>query len=124
MEPNEFAERHLVIGKRLQRIADGDTFFGYEPLKDDNYTRVLELEPGQTQEPLKGTLRQMSILYPSRYHALSYTWGLKDNVEFFARHNLWEALTALRHPMTNMTIWVDALCVDQENASERTFKCE
>lgn len=131
MEPKRFGERHLIIGKRLQRIADGDTSFAHEPLKGDNYTRILELEPGQTQEPLKGTLRQMSISSLSRYHALSYTWGGKeaaphiiwiDGVDCFVRHNLWEALKALRHPTTNITIWVDALCIDQENASERTVQ--
>jgi hypothetical protein len=131
MEPKRLEERRLVIGKLVQRIGHRDTSFTHEPLKADNDTRILELDPGQKQEPLKGSLQQVSISSPSHYHALSYTWGQKeaaphiiwiDGVECCVRHNLWEALKALRHPTTIITIWVDAICIDQENASERTIQ--
>ncbi len=124
-------ERHLLIGKLLRRIAEGDTSFAHEPLKTNSNIRLFELEPGKDQEPFKGSLKQVPISRLSAYHALSYTWGKKeaaphiiwiDDVECFVRQNLWEALNALRHPANKMVLWIDALCIDQENVFERSHQ--
>ncbi|KAE9368201.1 HET-domain-containing protein [Stipitochalara longipes BDJ] len=61
------------------------------------------------------------------YEALSYTWGnmyslrcIKMNGSPLAiTNNLGAALRRLRRPKESRAIWVDALCIDQENGEER-----
>lgn len=78
-----------------------------------------------------------------RYEALSYYWGLDDptipitiasyntsiprlsmaNIvqkKFWIRPNLHAALVQLRDPIHEVFLWVDALCIDQENIVEKT----
>jgi len=61
------------------------------------------------------------------YHALSYTWGDEDASHeillngqiFMIRKNLDNCLRAVRHPKTKIVLWVDAICIDQNNVLER-----
>jgi hypothetical protein len=67
------------------------------------------------------------------YTALSYTWGDEkaeediylDGKDFLIRRNLWSALHYLI-PFSRMAgwkhIWVDAICIDQDNDSERNVQ--
>jgi hypothetical protein len=57
-------------------------------------------------------------------------WGAEDSplqielngaiVEI--RNNLWQALHQLRHTVKTQTLWVDALCIDQDDTSERNHQ--
>ncbi|KAG6367047.1 hypothetical protein INS49_001229 [Diaporthe citri] len=48
----------------------------YTPLPGGRYTRVLELHPGAGDEPLRGTLSDVSLDDSSlEFEALSYVWG-------------------------------------------------
>ena len=62
------------------------------------------------------------------YEALSYEWGdpngprydiLLDGQPFTVRRNLWQALRCLRTEFGERTMWVDAICINQEDVSER-----
>jgi hypothetical protein len=61
------------------------------------------------------------------YHALSYTWGSSDETteivlngqRLIVRKNLDNALRAMRHPKLGITVWTDAICIDQTNIPER-----
>jgi len=62
------------------------------------------------------------------YNALSYTWGLASDPHypillngrtFYARENLWLALYGLQMRADPVVIWIDAICIDQENIPER-----
>jgi hypothetical protein len=62
------------------------------------------------------------------YDALSYTWGLAscphypillNGRTFLARENLWLALYQLQNTAEPVVIWIDAICIDQENTQER-----
>jgi hypothetical protein len=66
-----------------------------------------------------------------RYEALSYEWGdpngprydiLLDGQPFTVRRNLWHALRCLRTEFGGRTLWVDAICINQENVSERNHQ--
>ncbi|KAL2878227.1 hypothetical protein SGCOL_006478 [Colletotrichum sp. CLE4] len=62
------------------------------------------------------------------YHALSYTWGnTGDTVEIVVngqkmqvRRNLEQALRSIRSEKLAVSIWIDAVCIDQLNVAERT----
>jgi hypothetical protein len=65
------------------------------------------------------------------YEALSYCWGTGLATEeikmveptrddkFYVRPNLHAALKALRDPKQNIYLWVDAICINQENKMEK-----
>ncbi|KAF2467452.1 HET-domain-containing protein [Lindgomyces ingoldianus] len=61
------------------------------------------------------------------YEALSYTWGDKaiyEHIRINGRSlgitkNLYRALYNLRSQHTDRILWVDAICIDQANTSER-----
>lgn len=60
--------------------------------------------------------------------ALSYAWGDSgkhygiccNNEEFLVTSNLYEALQQIRSPTKTLILWIDAICIDQTNATERS----
>ncbi|KAI3395435.1 hypothetical protein diail_1298 [Diaporthe ilicicola] len=64
------------------------------------------------------------------YEALSYTWGGTEKTETIfvngtplgVTNNLYLALSYLRREETDRILWVDAICIDQGNAKERTHQ--
>ncbi|KAF5566803.1 het-domain-containing protein [Fusarium napiforme] len=61
------------------------------------------------------------------YEALSYTWGTSENKksisiddqELLITANCHSALVQLRDSFIERVLWVDAICIDQSNTSER-----
>lgn len=64
------------------------------------------------------------------YIALSYTWGpeeptaiiIVDNQLVRVRENLKNALQNIQSESEHIAIWIDALCIDQENDNEKTHQ--
>lgn len=64
------------------------------------------------------------------YDALSYTWGNSGksrelwigNSILPIGENLWAALMMLRHADSTRNIWVDAVCINQEDVKERNHQ--
>lgn len=77
------------------------------------------------------TLQNVSLDNISEFEALSYVWGdpgrklsiLLHNQEFEVTWNLAHALRHLRAAESNIlearTLWIDAICIDQQNINER-----
>jgi hypothetical protein len=79
--------------------------------------------------PLTGTLRVVSLETCPSFAALSYVWGrssspsdaiLCGNVEIEITSNCRDALRQLRQRYGSMTIWVDAICVNQKDEREKS----
>jgi hypothetical protein len=102
--------------------------FLYPPLDPTtDGIRLLILQPGK-----RGTIIQCGLVSTTfadnpTYDALSYEWGdgtqcraIRLNGEtVLVRENLGEALDALRDETTDKAVWVDFLCIDQTNTSEK-----
>ena len=70
------------------------------------------------------------------YEALSWCWGREDESKYIIIHkgqiayrkyikpNLFDALMALRHPEYHLYLWVDAICIDQDNLDEKNHQVE
>ncbi|KAJ8060060.1 hypothetical protein OCU04_011669 [Sclerotinia nivalis] len=98
-----------------------------------NSTRLLRLMPHENENaeitcrlfvyPLHDSIRGGTHLY----EALSYAWGGTDNSRsisvngqnLIVRENLHAALSRLRDPVLERIIWIDAICINQEDPKER-----
>ncbi|RMJ18164.1 hypothetical protein CDV36_002119 [Fusarium kuroshium] len=91
--------------------------------------RMLHLEPGWGSTPISCTIHLISLTSdpPSKYEALSYTWGdpkvtreiIVNGYLVNVTFNLYSALYRLRQPEETRVLWVDALCINQTDVDER-----
>ena len=104
-----------------------DDPYRYNALVDEGHTRLLIVQPGKGDEPIQCSLQEMDIDDPPKYTALSYTWGAMDGSrkidvdghDFPVTDNLWHALWHIRPQDWPLTIWIDALCINQQDLDER-----
>jgi hypothetical protein len=93
----------------------------------DRSIRLLDLYPGEPNSPLQGSLRTAILDPPEFYEALSYTWGAPETAAFLHVEtgsvpltlNLVQALLRLRRKDTIRTIWIDQICINQNDIEER-----
>jgi hypothetical protein len=101
--------------------------FNYEPLPD-KCIRVLELQPGGRADPFCGRFTIISTDGEDKYDALSYMWGdaspvdhiVVDGAAIPVTWNLARALEYLRDQQGSeiRRIWIDAVCINQEDKNE------
>ena len=102
--------------------------YRYVSLTDNEGSfRLLELYPSDfIDDPLRCRLHDAVVGDGQRFEALSYRWGdssvsktIKlDGRNFIIQQNLWLFLRQLRRTGHSL-IWVDAICIDQNNLQER-----
>jgi hypothetical protein len=111
--------------------------------------RVVDIQPGQLDEPIHVSIRVVDLQNKPRYEALSYVWNpTMGSLDFWCtrafneRHgvnkthkimvvtaslatylpigwNLAAAMRHLRHHHTVRTMWIDAISINQEDILER-----
>ncbi|EME44955.1 hypothetical protein DOTSEDRAFT_127979, partial [Dothistroma septosporum NZE10] len=126
--------------RRRQRESD-DCFeraqpFEYKTAADCDVFRLATLEPGTGLQPVRCSLSWESSRAPTRSHCcLSYAWEsvsrdtgqsahraaaiLLDGYKFPVTENLLNALRNLRDPKTDILIWIDQICINQDDHEER-----
>jgi len=108
--------------------------FRYSPLLPANENgspsiRILHIQPHQsnTDSIIECSLVDAYLGEGDSYEALSYCWGdsrntmpiLLNRVDFPVRGNLLDALRRLRRENSLRRMWIDAICVNQEDIEER-----
>ena len=104
--------------------------YRYQPLEGGSAFRLVYLSPGQWEEPLRCEILHDILDNPSPYEALSYMWGdltatttiVINQHRITITKSLEAALRHLRKADEIRTLWVDALCIDQENVEERNVQ--
>jgi hypothetical protein len=107
-----------------------DSGYQYSPLEDVSHIRLMVLQPGEGEEPLSCALQETDINCLPDYEAVSYTWGgqlrteplrHEDNV-IHITNNLRDALLRLRQPTEPRILWVDSVCINQEDNTEKEYQ--
>ncbi|KAI0531713.1 heterokaryon incompatibility protein-domain-containing protein, partial [Xylaria digitata] len=107
----------------------------YQPLdRGKREFRLARIKPAPHSEhdddPIEVTLEHASLNSPPAFTALSYTWGdeededtiLVNAIPTTARRNLHNALLQLRKRVLDGWIWIDAICIDQKDDTERSWQ--
>jgi hypothetical protein len=108
----------------------------YEPLeKDSREIRTLSLYPGEWDSVICCGMTAVSLDAISdnealSYVALSYVWGNEsitdpvqvNGIEIDVTRNLKSALQHLRKQDTPLKLWVDAVCINQEDEEEKSHQ--
>lgn len=113
-------------------VSDEEREYQYQALPDSSSIRILVLEAGERDEPLKGTLEVVDIHSQTSYEPLSYVWGPANFVRDISIFNsragqllkltpsLHGALKRFRHPNRNRRLWADQICINQQDSEERS----
>ncbi|RAQ49421.1 hypothetical protein AFGD_002049 [Aspergillus flavus] len=90
--------------------------------------RLLTIVPALSSKArIKCSLQVASLDSFPRYEAISYVWGdiqekqdiLLDGRTIQVPTNVRRILQRLRHRMQRRVIWIDYVCIDQENVAEK-----
>ncbi|ORY11321.1 heterokaryon incompatibility protein-domain-containing protein [Clohesyomyces aquaticus] len=122
--------------------------YSYATIRETEF-RLLRIAPGTADEPIHGALKILSITRIQnsklKFQALSYAWGegkpiqeiLLQNIPithdenealqerprpFAIRTTLHQALGRIRQPDKHVWIWVDAICINQKDDSEKSHQ--
>jgi hypothetical protein len=105
--------------------------YEYRPLQTPRTIRVLELAPGSDDDPLTCVLTHVNLDDAPKYIGLSYTWEdsqKRQNIRIGdSRLSITDSLhSALKDVRAcdmrrdrNQILWADALCINQDNVTER-----
>ena len=107
--------------------------YEYQPLSEDaEAIRVLVLHPAADYDaPINGSIEH--VAYSSvEYTAMSYVWGSlmqSHTISVNSRDlrigaNLYSVLRSVRKPSGSLLIWVDAICINQEDIEERSAQVQ
>ncbi|MCJ1317984.1 hypothetical protein MMC15_003311 [Xylographa vitiligo] len=104
--------------------------FTYPTLADTNHFRVLTLECGRGDDPIKCHLDVLHTQDAARgqYEAVSYAWGSSVRSSYILCHNerlqvtstLRIALAHLRSDTHARKLWIDQICINQGDLRERS----
>jgi Heterokaryon incompatibility protein (HET) len=107
------------------------TYNGYEPLySPGTQIRLLDLKAGQEKNEIVCTLRHVNLVDKPDYCAMSYYWGAPVPASALKsvtiggtivkiRPTVHSFLATLVSHLQNLTVWLDVICIDQENNEER-----
>jgi hypothetical protein len=105
--------------------------FTYQPLEDSaNSIRLLRIAPARTDERIRITM--IHAVAQMEYRCLSYMWGagtedygiVINGFGFQVRENLYRFLKMASHRFPDQLLWIDALCINQADNTEKERQVE
>lgn len=118
---------HLWFATRLQTVSR-DKIYHHDKL-DGGQIRLLNLFPGEQFDPLQGLIWVTHLDAKVNYTTVSYVWGPRSQLSH-ALHTpvgnlsitepLYLTLKQLRNRHKGVVLWVDAICINQDDDNEKT----
>ncbi|KAL7973274.1 heterokaryon incompatibility domain-containing protein [Trichoderma sp. SZMC 28014] len=122
----------LTRGERTVPISLNQQWWNFPPYEynnlEDNHFRLLRIYPGAKNDQLQGLIFTWPLNKQIKYNALSYVWGKESQltltlftVEGHIRvpQSTHEALKRVRREEDAITVWIDAICINQEDSQEK-----
>ncbi|KAN0107946.1 Heterokaryon incompatibility protein (HET) domain containing protein [Hyaloscypha variabilis] len=120
----------------MSTFHDSISKFQYKPLDSPDSIRILLLHPSSASpahlhcDLIQTTISACDQDLFEHYVALSYVWGSTDDLQtillegchFQITRNLSEALHNIRESSRAVRLWVDAVCINQHDNSERNHQ--
>ncbi|OAL45898.1 HET-domain-containing protein, partial [Pyrenochaeta sp. DS3sAY3a] len=104
----------------------------YRKLPQENQIiRIVRLKAGKAGDKIRCDLVE-GPLANLHFEALSYVWGVTlmpytifiNDKEFSITSNLHGALKELRHPKHDRLLWIDAICINQNDNIEKGYQVQ
>ncbi|OCK90529.1 uncharacterized protein K441DRAFT_578728 [Cenococcum geophilum 1.58] len=115
-------------GNTIIGVKEPGTFhkYSHRPLRDAEI-RLLIVLPGNGEETLRIVIFHTSIERSDQYQALSYVWGTHLQPQMLSTQagildvtpSLHAALRHLRQKKEPVILWVDAICINQNDKKEK-----
>lgn len=101
--------------------------YQYTPLTKPTNFRLLQIMPGRHGSDIHFSLQEIEENPDEEYHAISYVWGppgfndsiFSENGYLKITDSLFAALQRYRSPNKSVTVWADAVCINQKDLQER-----
>ncbi|KFA47355.1 hypothetical protein S40293_07612 [Stachybotrys chartarum IBT 40293] len=89
--------------------------------------RLIHLYPEKGYSPLACSLRHVSLHDDPQFDAISYCWGTQEPTRailcngspLWITQNLHDALCQFRSPTHEVSLWADAICINQADPEEK-----
>ncbi|KAG4438095.1 hypothetical protein IFR05_006416 [Cadophora sp. M221] len=102
--------------------------YQYRPLQDPRSIRLVEVLPGATGETVHISLHHSNLSALASCSAVSYAWGstTRDHLIFCdettvaVTSSLHFLLEKLRGSQESQLLWIDAICINQDDLEERS----
>jgi hypothetical protein len=120
-----------ALSKAAAKIPTGK-LYQYQPLPSNGHFRILELLPGEATEDGGGGVccrlhTERFADAEDKYTAISYVWGdpndrvaiICDGRIIEVTVNLADALSHIRDRAESRFVWADAICINQEDDTEK-----
>jgi hypothetical protein len=103
--------------------------FVHEPMRDPTcQIRLLSIQPAAAEDDsIHCTMTTYELAKAPHFAAISYTWGplrpvlqvIIDGKSFSVRLNAWEALRQVQLYGCYGFVWIDSICINQEDITEK-----
>ncbi|KAK0109250.1 hypothetical protein ONS96_003072 [Cadophora gregata f. sp. sojae] len=123
-----YATIYFIWFRELFRFSNPNPpMFKYSKLQKPDHIRLLLLHPRFGFRPVSGSMVDGPYMRLLFYEAISYTWGnperteeiMVDGCRMMVTKSVYEVLATLSSQFLPQLLWIDAICIDQENEEEK-----